>query len=309
MPGIFNFPYLKLKSILTVSEQPQQLGANHHYQQAQTYLLLYIKSGQVILEGPSNYIINPNELLIVPTDKQVNFAASVPETIALHLIFQAESTALNDLSYHTFSIADDTLLTQISQESQEIAILRSRKPEIAHDVEIGEFFTVSCALLYADVTRLLLTLSEQTIKTRLPESVITEQPSPDRSLISTKQQLAYSKTISGTLYKNLLVNQIITYMHQNLEQTMTIDSIAQEFLVGSANLKKIFKQETGTSIMTYFKTIKMDTAKEWLAGHQKSITEIANQLGFSSSHHFSTAFKKSTGLSPTDYYKQLITIK
>lgn len=306
MPGIFNFPYLNLNSILTVNEQPQQLGANHHYQQAQTYLLLYVKSGQVILEGPSNYIVNPNELLIVPTDKQVSFAASVPETTALHLIFQAESTALNDLAYHTFSIADSTLLTQISRESQEIAMLRSRKPEIAHDVEIGEFFTVSCALLYADVTRLLLTLSEQTIKTRLPESVITEQVKSDHSLITTNQQLAYSKTVSGTLYKNLLVNQIIAYMHQNLNQTLTIDLIAQEFLVGSANLKKIFKQETGTSIMTYFKNIKIDTAKEWLADHQKSITEIANQLGFSSSHHFSTAFKKSTGLSPTAYYKRLI---
>ena len=178
---------------------------------------------------------------------------------------------------------------------------------MSYDVEIGEFFTASCALLYTEVTQLLLLLSEMEIKTRLPNTVTatstlaTTLPDPKIN----KNQLIYAKSASGTLYKNLLVKQIITYMKANLDKHLSITIIAQEFLVGSSNLKKIFKKETGSSIMTYFKELRMTAATNLIEQHKLTVTEIATQLGFSSSHHFSSAFKQYTGVSPTQYYANL----
>lgn len=306
MTGIFNFPYLQLNEILRASEQKYTLNTNYEYQQVATDMLIYVKSGQILLYADTSYVINPHELLIISTDKPVTLIAAVPDTIALHIIFKATSDHLTALRQHIFMLDDTTLITKISADSQKITFLRRRKPEMSYDVEIGEFFTVACALLYADVTQLLLTLSAMEIRTRLPQTITkpnASMPTPNWSTM--QNQLVHAKTVSGTLYKNLLVNQVIAYMKANLDKKMTITLIAQEFLVGNSNLKKIFKYETGVSIMAYFRKLKMATAKTLVQQHQISYTELADELGFSSSHHFSTAFKKYVGVSPTQYYKSL----
>lgn len=154
---------------------------------------------------------------------------------------------------------------------------------------------------------MLLTLSALRLRTWLPKTIAANQPTNEPTIneATAKVQLAHAKVASGALYKNLLVNQVIAYMKLNLDKKLTIALIAQEFLVGSSNLKKIFKHETNTSIMTYFKTLKMTTAKKLVQQHQVNYTELAAQLGFSSSHHFSTAFKHYIGVSPSQYYKNL----
>lgn len=310
MIGIFNFPYLQVNEILRASEQIYSLSTNYEYQQAATNMLIYVKSGQILLYADKSYIINPHELLIVTADKPVTIVAAVPNTVALHIFFKVTSTHLSALHNRIFTIEDMTLLEKISSDSEKINFLRRRKPEMTYDVEIGEFFIVACALLYADVTELLLRLSALELRMRLPKT-LTKQDNklPPSDQNSSKNQLSYAKSVSGTLYKNLLVNQIIAYMKTNLDKKLTIDLISQEFLIGSSNLKKIFKHETGISIMAYFKHLKMIAAKELIQQHEINYTTIAATLGFSSSHHFSAAFKLYTGISPSQYYKNIKDLK
>lgn len=311
MTRIFNFPYINLDSILTVNQQTYSIGTQHQYQKQDTSMLIYVKAGQILLHDKNSYIINPNELLVVPTDSSITFTAAVPDTVACHLIFQASSPHLDALYHRTFTIDNQQLLNNIEQSNQQITFLRQRKPEIAHDIETGELFTILCSLLYTDVTRLLLILCEIAIQPRLPHSINIQQTIKltNTHQQTTPSQLAYAKSTSGPLYKNLLVNQVIAYLKKNLDQTLTIEEIAQKFLVGSSNLKKIFKAETDISLIAYFKQLKIEMAKKWITQHQISFTEIANQLGFSSIHHFSTTFKNTTGLSPTQYYEQQLTHK
>jgi len=309
MTGIFNFPYLKLNTILSISEQTYILNAKHDYRQPQTYLLLLVKTGQLLVQTDRQFALNNNELLIVSIDDATTFTATVPNTTALLIIFQAtaEHLHLANLCNRTFTNPAPALIDEISQLNAKIAFLRRRKPDMSYDMEIGDFFTILCAQLYTNVTSLLLNLGEMVIKTQLPVTVI---PKPITSAATNptttaKQQLAYAKSNSGKLYQSLLVNQVIAHMKENLDQPLTITKIAQEFLVGTSNLKRIFKLETNTSMMTYLRNLKMDTAKTWISQHELSYTKIAAQLGFSSIHHFSTAFKNYTGVSPTQYYANL----
>jgi AraC-like DNA-binding protein len=65
-------------------------------------------------------------------------------------------------------------------------------------------------------------------------------------------------------------------------------------------LKKGFKALTGKTIHEYTQELRISKAKEMLSKEGLSVSDVANTLGFSSISHFSTAFKKATGMKPCE---------
>lgn len=309
MPGIFNFQYLQLDYILSISDQEYLLNQSYRYQRPDTKILVYLRAGQLLLQHKTQYILNPHELLVLPVDEPVNISATVPHTSALIITFQATSEHLSSLNGRTMTIQQSRILDTISTESKIILELRRRKPEMSYDMEIGEYFIVTCASLYNHTTELLITLCKMELQNRLPPTVSPTKTTIASTLTShdAQDQLLHARAISSTLYKQLLTNQVKAYMKINLAKPLTIDQIAQTFLISASSLKKIFKTETKTSIMAYFKGLRMTAAKDLISTQDLSITKIATQLGFSSVHHFSTAFKDYTGMTPTKYAQSVHT--
>jgi len=69
-------------------------------------------------------------------------------------------------------------------------------------------------------------------------------------------------------------------------------------------LSNLFSEVEGTTIEKYFISQRIEKVKELLVYDELSLSEIANQLGFSSTAYLSSQFKKITGLTPT-FYKSL----
>ncbi len=65
------------------------------------------------------------------------------------------------------------------------------------------------------------------------------------------------------------------------------------------------KKETGLTPQEHIQNKILDLAKEQLAGTEKTVNEIAFNLGFQYSQHFNRYFKRGTGLTPSAYRKQL----
>ena len=63
----------------------------------------------------------------------------------------------------------------------------------------------------------------------------------------------------------------------------------------------MIKKETGKSAQEYIQIKIIEIAKDKLYSPDKSINEIAYELGFKYPHHFSRMFKKVVGSSPSDY--------
>lgn len=68
-----------------------------------------------------------------------------------------------------------------------------------------------------------------------------------------------------------------------------------------AYLSHQFSQETGQTVEQFLIALRTELAKNLLQDPSLTFTAIANQLGYSSLPHFSMQFKKSTGLTPTEY--------
>ncbi|MFT6747087.1 MAG: AraC family transcriptional activator of pobA, partial [Glaciecola sp.] len=63
----------------------------------------------------------------------------------------------------------------------------------------------------------------------------------------------------------------------------------------------LLKQETGRSAKEHIHVHIIEKAKSMLLGSDKNMGEIAHNLGFEYSQHFSKFFKSKTGTSPSSY--------
>ena len=91
------------------------------------------------------------------------------------------------------------------------------------------------------------------------------------------------------------------YLLANLSRKLTLADICRDNLVGRSYLQKIFRERTGGGAMEYFGQLKIEAAKEKIREGNHNFTEIASMLGYSSIHYFSRHFKKTTGMTPSEY--------
>ncbi|TYC88466.1 helix-turn-helix domain-containing protein [Acetobacterium wieringae] len=94
---------------------------------------------------------------------------------------------------------------------------------------------------------------------------------------------------------------IIDYMEDHFGDKLTVPLLARKMRLSASQFNRRFKQETGSSPMDFFLELRLKKARKLLRSSTKTITEIAQDCGFASASHFSTAFKKHTSLSPSDY--------
>jgi AraC family transcriptional regulator len=76
--------------------------------------------------------------------------------------------------------------------------------------------------------------------------------------------------------------------------------LSRKVAINECYLKKGFKEMFGTTIFDFYQGQRMEHAKYLLYEKGLSVTEVSVMLGYSSISHFSTAFKKHTGLKPCE---------
>lgn len=86
----------------------------------------------------------------------------------------------------------------------------------------------------------------------------------------------------------------------HLDAPITIKELARTVAMNECYLKKGFKAMFGTTVYDYFQKERMERAKYLLYDKGFSVSEVALKMGYSCISHFSTAFKKHTGLKPCE---------
>jgi two-component system response regulator YesN len=94
------------------------------------------------------------------------------------------------------------------------------------------------------------------------------------------------------------------YIEKNYyKEDLSLHDLAEEMQISATYLSRLLKQEIGVSFIDYLTQIRVRKAIELMTDPHKKIYEIAEQVGYSSQHYFSTAFKKVLGVSPVEYRK------
>lgn len=86
----------------------------------------------------------------------------------------------------------------------------------------------------------------------------------------------------------------------------TVRYFADKICLSPNYFGDLIKKETGKTAQEYIQNKIIDVAKELILGTEKTVSEIAYDLGFQYSQHFNRIFKKSVGHTPTEYRKSLV---
>ena len=70
------------------------------------------------------------------------------------------------------------------------------------------------------------------------------------------------------------------------------------------HLARVFKKETGETLVKYITDKRIHAAKELLSDTKTPISQVASEVGYDNYSYFTKIFKEKTGVSPGDYRKQ-----
>ncbi len=101
--------------------------------------------------------------------------------------------------------------------------------------------------------------------------------------------------------KEQLYSDVLDYVSWHVQENLRIPEIAAHFGYNEKYFTTFFKKYAGISLKQHLLQSKMEFAKSSLSETTWPISQIAYSLGFSDAHNFSKAFRRITGLSPSEY--------
>lgn len=108
-----------------------------------------------------------------------------------------------------------------------------------------------------------------------------------------------SEENSKMLYK------ICEYLQGNVSSRLRFCDIQKEFNLSASVIKRLFQNGMGCGVMEHFTRLKIDAAKQMIRENEYNFTEIAEQLGFNTPQYFTTAFRRVSGMTPSEYERSV----
>ncbi len=102
-----------------------------------------------------------------------------------------------------------------------------------------------------------------------------------------------------------LAARVHEHLLEHHSETESLEHLAARFDVSPFHLSRTFSRQFGVSITDMLAMVRMDRAKELLAGGELSVKEVARAVGYSSGNYFAKAFRRVCGVSPSEYQSAL----
>jgi YesN/AraC family two-component response regulator len=222
-----------------------------------------------------------------------------PETLGMHArIVQAQSPSHRVLKARNGREA----LGILEQESVDLVLLDLMMPELdgfgvleamrgqetTRDIPV--IVLTGQALTKTDMARL-----NQGVATVLSKGVF----SVGETLTHVGAALERNRELSQQAQR--LVRQAMAYIHEHYVDQISRTDLAKHVALSEDYLTACFRKELGVTPIAYLNRFRVNQAQQLLLDTDKTITEIALDVGFSDSGYFSRVFRREVGQSPTDY--------
>ena len=100
------------------------------------------------------------------------------------------------------------------------------------------------------------------------------------------------------------IQRIIEYIDHHYKEDLSRSTLADMVYLSADHLARIFKKETGETLVKYITDKRINAAKELLSDTKTPIAQVASEVGYDNYSYFTKIFKEKIGVSPGDYRKQ-----
>ena len=102
------------------------------------------------------------------------------------------------------------------------------------------------------------------------------------------------------------ITGITRYLQEHLAEEISLSVLAEQFHLNPQYISQLFKSEIGVNFLVYLTNIRMEKAKKLLLSTALSIAEVAEQSGYGEYRVFTKVFKKSEGITPSQYRRDFL---
>ena len=262
----FQLKAIEYGSVITNTSNPHGEDFTHLYR------LNYVAEGHVFYKCCGKTIrIEDNTLVFLPPQAILEIEENDKQVVLFFVNFEVNNLAARD-SFHRF-MCETFPSFHVHDKNN---LLRSLFNTLIGEGEQNEIGT--CMAIQGIFYNILVNMIRFS----------STYHSPDRN----------PEIISGSAG---YFNHAIQYINQNISQNIKISDIAAEIGISEIYLYKIFMKHAKKSPQQLIQVYRIQLAKNYLRNPGLSIKTISTELGFSNPNHFSTLFKKATGMSPKEY--------
>jgi two-component system response regulator YesN len=194
--------------------------------------------------------------------------------------------ALND---YFVSVNESLHLLTTSEARMEALTMEAAMEAVVDHIRVNEHNSVEVTFTGASIFTLLQAKSTQQVSTRLWMLV-------ERFLeIFRHCQLKHNRS---------LIDKSILFIHQNYSESCSLQEVADHVHLSPAYYSHHVKKVMGIGFSQYVSRYRMEKASLLISRTSRTVSEIANEVGFDDPNYFATVFKQNYGISPSKYRNQ-----
>lgn len=137
------------------------------------------------------------------------------------------------------------------------------------------------------------------------DALAIRDPLLNNYIVNVLTELLARNQDSADVSSSGIIDDTIAYITEHLQEELSLEQLARQASLSPFYFSRLFKKETGYSPHEYVIQARVNAAKYFLQSARLSQKDICYSCGFSSESSFCTTFKKSTGLTPSQYRKNV----
>lgn len=134
------------------------------------------------------------------------------------------------------------------------------------------------------------------------EELAAARPRPEQT--ETEEEAEDAPEESENSQTALVMAHVRRYLEDNYMFDLSLDSVGEILHISPAYLSAQFKKYQKMNFLDCLTELRINAAKELLADPFRSSAEVASMVGYEDASYFARAFKKRTGMTPTQYRRQ-----
>ena len=200
---------------------------------------------------------------------------------------------------------DDDVLSRLLHKDDVSSALQYIRTILTEAMLCSNTEFVKC--IFELLIRLERLLQEKSVQVGLTHAIWLN-PEQVLKLTSIEKALAYINRYLQEGHRSIkqessddLFDEVLQYIDQNNVYEITLQSLAEKFNYNTSYFSELFKARVGKTFVQYISEVRMKQACHLLETTDLGLSDIAELTGFSNASYFSSRFKKSFNISPSEY--------